>query len=454
MNPYNLIITPRRNGIPAGRATELDVLVRLQAPQSPPDDAPRRQHDLNIACVIDRSGSMSGQPLEEAKRCVLNMIERLKPTDCAACIVYDDKVRILVPSRSAGDSLIFRTALAGLQSGGTTDLHGGWLAGAQEIFGNLRDDEIARVILLSDGQANAGVTDASTIASQCEELANLGVTTSTYGLGCDFNEDLMIAMARRGGGNHYYGETAADLLDPFQEEFDLLQDLCARHVRLRISPAPGVRVRVLNDYPSASREVWRLPDLAFGSEGWALARLEVSSEASGNPLVEGRLHLGDLEFELVNTRTRERRFLGGTLAVPAVTDDRLKWLPEDELLASRARELESAALQIRIREAVRAGDWELAERLLAQAELDTADHPWLREMVRTVRRHLSQRDSSQLLKETAYSSARLQRRLAASDDAEASSFDPATEGGKRSYLRRKSRQGRGANDSSPPDRDL
>ena len=95
---------------------------------------------------------------------------------------------------------------------------------------------LARVILLSDGNANVGeTTDTAAIAALCAEIAANGVTTSTYGLGRSFNEELMVEMAKQGHGNPYYGDTAADLFEPFAEEFDLIANLYARHVRLSLT---------------------------------------------------------------------------------------------------------------------------------------------------------------------------------------------------------------------------
>lgn len=89
---------------------------------------------------------------------------------------------------------------------------------------------MARVILLSDGNANVGtLRDAASIAACCAKAAEASVSVS-YGLGRDFNEDLMVSMAERGGGNHYYGDTATDLLEPFAEEFDFISNLYARRV--------------------------------------------------------------------------------------------------------------------------------------------------------------------------------------------------------------------------------
>jgi hypothetical protein len=123
--------------------------------------------------------------------------------------------------------------------------------------------------LLSDGNANSGLTDGKQIAGQCAELARTGVTTSTYGLGRGFNEELMIDMARHGKGHSYYGSTASDLMDPFREEFALLNATCARNLRLELATSAGVSATPLNDYVVAGSRVkcrarggypiWRTP---------------------------------------------------------------------------------------------------------------------------------------------------------------------------------------------------
>ena len=99
------------------------------------------------------------------------------------------------------------------------------MAGAEQASINQRKADVSRVLLLSDGGANRGLTDPAKIAQACGRMAKAGVSTSTYGLGGGFNEELMSAMAEAGRGNAYYGATAADLKDPFEAEFDLLRAL-------------------------------------------------------------------------------------------------------------------------------------------------------------------------------------------------------------------------------------
>ena len=247
-NIPQILIQPLKPALIAGVAQKLPVLIRVQAPDAVETSEKKARKPYHLALVIDRSGSMSGPPLAEAVRCARHIADQLQPTDTASLVIFDDRVQTLVPARPVGDRKALHRALSRVDSGGSTNLHGGWQAGADGLLPGAAESALARVILLSDGNANVGeITDTASIAALCAQAAERGVTTSTYGLGRDFNEELMVEMAKRGSGNHYYGDTAADLFEPFAEEFDFISALCARHVRLSLVAAPGVNVRLLND---------------------------------------------------------------------------------------------------------------------------------------------------------------------------------------------------------------
>ena len=276
---FQLVLTPDKPALNADSATALQVLARIQAPAAPAGTVPRRP--LHLALVLDRSGSMFGVPMEEAKRCARNMIDSLAPSDRAAIFAFDTDIERIAPLTPASEKFALTSALAGIEACGGTDLHGGWHAGAEELAAQLApalaNEDVHRVILLSDGGANSGVTDIEEITAACKAFAKRGVSTSTYGLGDDFNEALMLAMAATGRGNAYYGQTAADLAEPFAAEFALLTSLCARGLVLKVKAPEGVAVKLRNEYEPVDGEAmaWKLPDLAFAAEAWALLEFEV-----------------------------------------------------------------------------------------------------------------------------------------------------------------------------------
>lgn len=438
MTELSLTITPRRSALLAGHPTVVEALVRVRAPAAPAGQ-PRRK-PLNLALVIDRSGSMSGKPLEEAKRCATFIVDSLDPDDRVSVVSYDSQPKIVIPARPVGDRAGLRTAIRGIQSGGTTALYDGWNQGADQAAGSANEEYISRVLLLSDGQANAGLTDPDEIAAHCAGMAEAGVTTSTYGLGHGFNEDLMVAMARAGRGNHYYGQTADDLMDPFREEFELLQALCARRLRLALRAPANVAVEVLNDYPRDDEGRWCLPDLAHGGEAWAAARLTVpeglgSGEPGADTLVlEATLAFADLDGAAQTTPAT-------TLALPRLPAEAWAAVASDSLVAERFGEIAAATLQEEARLAAGRGDWARVDALLAQARQDAATNPWLSSILDVLGRYADRRERERFGKEALYASRKLRTRLA--DAAEvACSYAPEAEMAKAAFLRRKREQGK------------
>ena len=121
---FQLLLTPEKAAIATGQATTLRVLARIQAPLPPAGSVPRQP--LHLALVLDRSGSMNGIPLEEAKRCARNIIDSLADGDRAAIFAFDDEIVQVAPLTPAANKLALATALATIESGGCTNLHGGW----------------------------------------------------------------------------------------------------------------------------------------------------------------------------------------------------------------------------------------------------------------------------------------------------------------------------------------
>ena len=163
-------LTPIKSAIRADGRTDLDVLLRVQAPAGPAVSAKRLP--LTLALVIDRSGSMADGKLDAAKACVLDLVRQLKPEDEVGVIIYDEQVDVLMPLAGAASAQQQLPALlASAEESGSTDLHAGWLAGAQQVAARTGLNRICRVILLSDGQANHGEVSTQRICEQVRQLA-------------------------------------------------------------------------------------------------------------------------------------------------------------------------------------------------------------------------------------------------------------------------------------------
>ena len=241
----------------------------------------------------------------------------------------------------------------------------------------------------------------------------------------------MIGMARSGAGSSYYGETAADLMDPFREEFDLLNALCARRLRLEIEPAPGVQLRLLNEYESAGDHAWWLPDLAYGGEAWALARCKV--RRSG---IDGRAALAKIALRYTGMDGEPRAIQPLDFTLPALPAAAFGTIAEDELVRRRAGELEAAEIQQRARLAAANGDWDRVTLLLRKAQQLGADNPWVAAVVGELQQLASGKDEVLFAKASAYSARRMQTRLAEVHES------AAVGDARAAYLRRKSKQGK------------
>jgi Ca-activated chloride channel family protein len=432
MTKLNLILQPLQQGLAASGAFDLYVLLRVQAPERPKDSVQKRT-PLHLAVVLDRSGSMSGQPLHQACRCASAIAERLVADDQLALVAYDNRVNLVRPCGPVVDLPALQSQIHSISSGGSTNLHGGWAAGVEALRKAHLPGVISRVLLLSDGAANDGITDLETLSSAAKAAAAEGVSTSTYGLGRDFEEGLMTAMAKQGSGRSYYGDLAEDLLDPFMEEFDLLSNLVARKLTVSFDTQPGSTLTQVNGYPVLESGHWLLPDLAYQAEAWALFRIQ--GTAAGKP--GGNLDLGQIKVTWQDTKGHPADALMATFSLPTLSHTDALALPKDPLVASRLSELRIGKLQELAYQAAAAGDWELVRTYIDEMKALAVEHPWSKSVVDELSALLERREHGSLTKELMYGFTSSSGRLAdLNEDVDCLRPSPS------SYTRRKPRQGK------------
>ena len=429
--------TPEKNGILLNQENTFDVLLKIS---SEVEDSPKETErlPLNLSLVIDRSGSMNGEPLEEAKKCASMLVDRMSEKDRLSIVTYESHAEVLVASQPVSHKNRLKSQISAITTGGMTALYDGWSLGAEEVAKNSNDNFLSRVLLLSDGQANRGLTDDDVIASHCRKMAEAGVTTSTYGLSEHFNENLMAGMASAGQGQAHYGQTAEDLMDPFQEEFDLLEALLARRMRLRMMPEKGVSFEVLNGYSQDKEGRFIMPDLAFGADVWALLRTKVNadlcSKTSGS-----KLKLLSAYIDYLDQDGADQRSDTSKMTIDLCTQEQFAVLQADDTVQLRTAEVRAATLQENAQVAARAGNWSEVDKIMVELDALGKDNEWIKVSVERLRSYSEAREQESFSKETLYKSRRMKERRVAKNEAR---FSIASESMKPSYLRRKTEQGK------------
>ncbi len=208
----------------------------------------RNEHrsPVNVALVLDRSGSMKGKRIAAAKDAAEVALQRLAPDDVVALVAYNHEVDVLQRAMRLGDDHGLNSKIRGLDASGRTALHAGVVTGAKEVKRYLAANRVNRVILLSDGLANVGPATPRELAALGRRLGSEGISVTTIGLGLDYDEDLMQRLAGASDGNHAFVEDAEDLAGIFNAEFGDALSISAQDIEIIIECRVGFKpVRVL-----------------------------------------------------------------------------------------------------------------------------------------------------------------------------------------------------------------
>jgi len=275
----------------------------------------------NIAIVLDRSGSMSGQKIEQAKEAAITAINHLNNQDIVAIVVYDTTVEVLVPATKASDKEKIIAAIRKIQPRESTALFAGVSKGAAEVRKFQDKQHVNRVILLSDGLANVGQSSPEELADLGASLIKEGISVTTLGLGLGYNEDLMTQLANKSDGNHAFVENATDLVRIFNQEFGDVLSVVAQEVTVTIHCAEGIRpVRVLGREADirGQRVTAKLNQLYGNQEKYILLEVEVPAIAA-----ENQREIARVTVDYLDMTTHRTEHLADTASLRFTTNQRL-----------------------------------------------------------------------------------------------------------------------------------
>jgi len=275
---------------------------------------------VNVAFVIDRSGSMAGDRIAQARAAAAMAISRLDAKDIASVVIFDQSVDVLVPAQPVTDPGHFTDLIARVQARGSTAIHAGVLSGALEVRKSLDPGRLNRVVLLSDGQANIGPSQPSDFAMLGQTLLQQGISVSTVGLGLGYNEDLMLQLARSSDGNHAFARDPSDLITIFNKEFDDVLASCAQTVSIDIELKPGVRaVRSLSRDAKidGAHAQFRLNQVYAATEHYVLLEVEVDQSVAS-----GEQELGHVKVAYTLPASGERRSLDSKINARFTASDK------------------------------------------------------------------------------------------------------------------------------------
>jgi Ca-activated chloride channel family protein len=243
-----------------------------------------RRLPLNLCLVIDRSGSMEGEPLEYVKRACGHVVDLLDQNDILSIVTFEERADVVMPARRVVNKGLVKEHINRIQPGNTTNIFDGLTAGASQVASVRSDSYINRMVVLTDGEPTAGVKDYSSIVGCVAEQRTRGVTTTALGFGPEYNEELLAGLAKRGGGNYSYIARPELIPEVFRAELDQLLTIVAKNIRLRLVLGRWVDVRqVYNQQPvlgHRTAEV-QLPDLERGASQRTLVELSLGRRPPG-----------------------------------------------------------------------------------------------------------------------------------------------------------------------------
>ena len=274
-----------QNKVMQGSDGKVSLALTLHADESF-DTESAESRDVDMVIVLDRSGSMKGRKINDARQAILNLLSGLTAKDRFALITYSDGVQqisgLKYVTADHGEQL--KSLVTGIRAGGGTNLGDGLQTGINVILAANENGNARKLILISDGLANKGITDPARLSQIAGVAVEKEFAVSTVGVGNDFNEQLMTAIADRGAGNYYYLENPMAFAEVFQKEFFYTRATVATNVSISFPLDDGISIVAAAGYPitiQKNRAVFHPGDLRSGQTRKLFLTLQVPTGEPG-----------------------------------------------------------------------------------------------------------------------------------------------------------------------------
>jgi Ca-activated chloride channel family protein len=344
-----------------------------------------KRKPLNMGVAIDISGSMSVRiaghqmahfargafpevsigtsksRIEQAKMVVLKTIDSMHDGDVISITAFNDKTHNVVESveLSKDNRYKIREKINGLTTSGMTDLYSGWLASVEQVAKRLDPKKLNRILLISDGDITVGVNDVDKISHNARKISTKGISTSTFGIGSGFNEDLLQAISDASSANSYYVEDEVSMNKMFEDEFNDFKNIAGTDVSVKFALNDGVEMQDNMCDFKVENGTYLLPNIRRNNDVYALFKLKLMKAVTS----EDEVSLGAVTLKYKDSEGKTQ-VIEERLDYKVVSKEEYDAIPENEEVMVQDVLMEVAKTKKQATEAIDKQDIDSAKKLL------------------------------------------------------------------------------------------